>query len=73
LDASRKGFGDQLEGSEPHSCAGMAREARLCDCDFQGYQQVDSGTKMIQLGKDTSSACHRCLALRLVDDAFKVN
>jgi hypothetical protein len=26
----------------------MAREARLCDCDFQGYQQVDSGTKMIQ-------------------------
>jgi hypothetical protein len=51
----------------------MAREARLCDCDFQGYQQVNSGTKMIQLGKDTSSACHRCLALRLVDDAFKIN
>ena len=40
---------------------------------FQGYQQVDSGTKMIQLGKETSNACHRCLALRLVDDAFKIN
>ena len=38
-----------------------------------GYQQVDSDTKMIQLGKDTSAACQRCLALRLVDDAFMMN
>ena len=55
LDASRNGLGDELEGSELHSARGWLERQGYAIAISNGYQQVDSGTKMIQLGKDTSS------------------
>jgi hypothetical protein len=56
LDASRNGFGDRLEVSELHSARGWLEKGAVYSIAISnGYQQVDSGTKMIHLGKNTSS------------------
>jgi hypothetical protein len=61
LDASPNRFVDHLEVSELHS-AWLGRQGYSIAIS-NGYQQVDTGTKMIQLGKDTSSQ-HATVAWR---------
>jgi hypothetical protein len=46
---------DRLEVSELHSARGWFERQGYSIAVSNGYQQVDSGTKMIQLGKNTSS------------------
>ena len=55
LDAGRDRLGHHLEVSELHPARRQQRGEFYSIAVSNGYQQVDSGTKMIHLGKNTSS------------------
>jgi Fe-S cluster assembly protein SufB len=55
LDAGRDRFGDHLEIPVLHPARRQFRGEFYSIAVSNGYQQIDSGTKMIHLGKNTSS------------------
>jgi Fe-S cluster assembly protein SufB len=56
VDAGRDRLGDHLEISHPASCAATILRGEFYSIAItNGRQQVDSGTKMIHLGKNTRS------------------